>query len=330
MHILILTPRFSPSIGGVEQHLLSVLPYLSKVHTCTVVTELDAQHPAPAQEKTKTALVYRLAYPHKKILGLATIWHWLWKNRQLIAGADVIHIHDVFIWYLPFRFIFPTKRILLTLHGWEGIWPIPLKNRLYKQIAVTLAHKSVAIGSFIEKFYGVKPDIILYGGVSVPSQTTKTHTATVVYVGRLAQDTGLPVFLKALENLPKQSVIFCGDGPLRSRCEELGTVTGFVADPSAYMQSATTIIASGYLTILQALSLKKRVVVAYDNPLKKYYYEDSPFANYISICKNASEISAALVSEKQKAHKALSPQWESAFSWQKVAIEYLHRYKQLM
>jgi len=33
------------------------------------------------------------------------------KNRQLLQNADIIHCHDVFYWYLPFRFLYPHKPV---------------------------------------------------------------------------------------------------------------------------------------------------------------------------------------------------------------------------
>lgn len=146
MKILFITRRCYPQIGGVEKHVGEVAKVLRKKgHTVTIVSEADIQ------------------YPHIKFLGLIFIWLWLFKNRKIIEKADIIHCHDVFIWYLPFRFLYPKKPVFTTFHGWEGIWPIPFKNILLKRLASRLSWGTVAVGHFIEKYYGVKVDKITYG-----------------------------------------------------------------------------------------------------------------------------------------------------------------------
>lgn len=327
MHILIITPRFFPSIGGVENHVAAVLPLIARDHTCTVVTEQTTQN-APAKEKTQWGELVRFAYPHTKIFGLLHIWLWFWHQRKLIQRADIVHIHDVFVWYFPFRFLFFRKPIVLTMHGWEGSWPMPLKNILYKKIAAFFSNSVITVGSFIQKFYGIKSAETIYGGVALSQ--IKAHAtppkSDVIFVGRLAPDTGLLLLLAALKTRQKnlQTILFCGDGPLRSECEKLGKVVGFVPQPEAYMAHATTVFASGYLTILQALALKKQVVVAYDNPLKKSYYADSPFAPYISICDSQEEIQVALRKPKSLEQEHT---WITEYSWEKVAEKYLATYQ---
>lgn len=147
MRILFLARRVWPKIGGVEKHIGELSKVLKKKgHKVKIISEKD------------------INYPNIKILGLLFIWFWFLRNRKLIEEADIIHCHDIFIWYLPFRFIYFKKPVYTTFHGWEGVWPIPLKNILIRRMANRLSSGTIAIGKYIEKFYGIKADIILYGG----------------------------------------------------------------------------------------------------------------------------------------------------------------------
>lgn len=149
MKILFFTRRAWPDIGGVEKHVGEVAKALEKKgHSVRIISERD------------------IKYPHIKFFGLLFIWFWLFRNRNIIEKADVVHCHDVFIWYLPFRFLYPGKPVFTTFHGWEGVWPIPRKNILLKRLAAKLSWGTIAVGHFIEKYYGIKADKIIYGGQS--------------------------------------------------------------------------------------------------------------------------------------------------------------------
>ncbi|HET7098950.1 MAG TPA: glycosyltransferase [Patescibacteria group bacterium] len=148
MNILFLTQHKWPHIGGVEKHVGEVsLSLRKKGHKVTIISSED------------------IKYPHIKFFGLLYIWLWLFNNRKFIKQVDIVHCHDVFIWYLPFRFLYPNKPVFTTLHGWEGVYPIPFKNILLKRIATKLSWGSIAVGNYIGKYYRIKADKITYGGI---------------------------------------------------------------------------------------------------------------------------------------------------------------------
>ena len=135
MKVLFLTHYFYPHIGGVEKHVLEISrDLIAKNHKVTIVTE-RYDDSLSEHEVFENIEIYRFSYPHKRFKGLSEIWKWLWKKRNLIKESDIIHCHDVFIWYLPFRFLFPLKKVFTTFHGWEGVYPIPLINILHKKLA---------------------------------------------------------------------------------------------------------------------------------------------------------------------------------------------------
>ena len=176
MNILSLTHHKWPRVGGVERHIEAI---------CYKLYALGYKTKIISEEDIKP--------PHIKIFGLLYFWYWLFKNRELITRSDLVHIHDVFIWYLPFRFLFPKKKVYITFHGWEGVYPIPLWNILNKKVANCLCNGSIAVGKYIEKYYGIKAKYIIYGGVDIGYRIydlRKKHKDTLVFLGRKDRDTG--------------------------------------------------------------------------------------------------------------------------------------------
>jgi len=278
MRILFLTHYAWPHVGGVERHVCGVTKNL-KLRTNNKITIITEQYDKDLKEtEIKDGVkIIRFKFPHIKYLGLLCIWFWLFKNRSLIKQSDIIHCHDVFIWYLPFRFVYPKKVVYTTFHGWEGIWPIPWKNILYKRIANRLSWGSIAVGRYIEKYYGIKANKIVYGGTDTPRESPFEHSRGargIVWVGRLERDTGLPQFLEWLMvNDQGLRVDFVGDGQLRSECEKYGMVRGFT-DPKPFLKRAKICVPGGYLSYIEAKQADCKIMTFHNNPLKKDYWDE--------------------------------------------------------
>jgi glycosyltransferase involved in cell wall biosynthesis len=260
MRILFLTRRAHPKIGGVERHVEEVRKVLvRRGHKVTIISEKDIKH------------------PHIKFFGLLSIWIWLFKHRSLIEKADVVHCHDVFIWYLPFRFLYLHKKVVTTIHGMEMDNPLYPVSLWQKRLAVRLSNKSVGVGEFLEKYSGAKFDLITYGGITIHRYIViHKERDGVVYVGRLEENTGLLKFLKWLEKNPGFKVDFCGDGPLRAECEKYGVVHGFT-DPEPFYKKAEYCVPGGYLAALEALNSGCRLKLFWDTSVKENYWKLSPF-----------------------------------------------------
>lgn len=274
MKALIITESYLPKIGGVEKHIAGIKPYLEKAGFELKIFDKSA--------------IFKNRFL-KKFFGLLEIWWALFKKIKWISEADVIFIHDVFIYYLPFKFIFPRKKIITTFHGWERIYPIPLKNILYKQIAQKFSHKTISIGAYINKYYHLqnKNNYLSYGAVNLPTIKIDPKTKkknSFLFVGRLEKDTGLAIFLEFLNILIEKKIIFsvkfCGDGPMKKNCLQYGEVLGFV-DIGKFLAKTEFCFAGGYLSILEAMAYQNIVLSAFDNELKKNYLLDSPFAQNI-------------------------------------------------
>ncbi len=317
MKILFITRLFYPHIGGVEKHVYEISKLLKKKgNDITVLTEKydDLLKNSEVIEGVK---IVRFSFPRVKLLGLIFIWSQILRNRKLIREADVIHIHDVFIWYFPFCLLYPKKTVVTTIHGLEWDLPLMKLSIFQKRLAARLSNRTVGVGKFLEKYLYIKFDLLTYGGVSMNQfiDTKKTKVqGSVVYVGRLEENTGILEFIKWLKHSigygvkgKVSKVDFCGDGPLRKECEKYGTVHGF-CDPNPYLKKAEYCVPGGYLAALEALSYGCKLKLFWNNKVKEDYWKMSPFY-------------------KLRGVKLKS--WAKGQTWDKLADEYLDLYNHI-
>ncbi|KKQ91721.1 MAG: Glycosyltransferase, group 1 family protein [Microgenomates group bacterium GW2011_GWC1_39_7b] len=307
MNILFITRLYHPHIGGVEKHVYEVAKSLKrKRNSVTILTE-KYNSGLKDKEITNGIEVVRFSYPHIKFLGLLFIWREIFKNRKLIQEADVVHIHDIFIWYLPFRFLYPKKAVFTTIHGLEWDNPLSKFSIWQKRLVVKLSAGTIGVGKFLEKYLKVKFNKIIYGAATVIHSSVAKEANSIVYVGRLEENTGLCKFLEWLANKPaankavKYEVDFCGDGQLRKECGKYGKVHGFT-DPAPFFKKAKYCVPGGYLAVLEAISYRCKLKLFWNNKVKEDYWKMSPFSD-----KNVK-------------------QWVKSQTWDKLANEYLDLY----
>ncbi len=326
MKILMLTHFFAPRIGGVEKVVEELAKHLEGYEVVIIAEKHDSSL-KDIEKYNKWTHVYRISYPHKKYIGLLSIWWWLFKNRNLILNSDIVHVHDVFIWYLPLRFLFPFKPVYMTFHGWEGIFPIPFTSLVQKKLAYYLSKKTMVVGKHLEKYNRIKADLISYNGTDVPRKQSKKALNSFVYVGRLSTETGLHLVLQILGKIKNIHIEFCGDGELREECEQFGKVHGFVRDVSPFLAKAEYCFAGGILNIQEALAHKCVTLVMYQNQIKEDYFKIAPFAEYIVI-ENSPEKMVDKIQyyqehkEKKKEIIAKGYEWVKGNTWEKLTDQY--------
>ena len=326
MIVLFLTRSFFPNRGGVEEHIKNISFGLMKRGKNVSVITRKSDFALKDNEIYRGIKIRRFFQPEIKFVGLLLTWYWIVKNIGFIKRADVVHIHDVFVWYLPLKILLPRKKVYITFHGWEGTYPIPFLNIVQKRLASNLSKRSLSIGEYISLHYGIRKDALSYGATNIPNRLSLLKES-FIYVGRLEEDTGLKTFLEMFKVNKINNIEFCGDGSLSNECKKYGTVQGFV-DPQLSYAKAKYCFASGYLTILEALSNKCLVYVAYGNPLKRDYYEMAPFSKYIVIGKNSQELLKKFnfyeknpEEAKKKINKGYN--WVKHQTWEKLVDDYL-------
>lgn len=365
MTILFFARLFYPHIGGVETHMLEVGDRLRKKgHKIILVTEKlpDGSH-RNWQKETNSAkmageIESRLAFWDIYHIPVGKyeknkkwqIWWWLWQHRDIMEKADIVHCHDVFFWFLPFRFLYRQKPVFTTFHGYETKFPPEQRAITIRQWSEKLSWGNICVGDFIRKWYGTHPDFVTYGGVDVEevkkyqndtnpvviSDSTKKirkNKITIVFIGRLATDTGILAYDQAIgilnnKNIHEFEFVVIGDGTLKRNLKNVTHIVTSEQNIYPYIKNAHMIFASSYLTILQALVMKKPVIAFYDNPLKEDYLKLSPFARWIAIENSSEKIAKKvlhILNERESIAKTIKEAyfWVNEQTWNAVANLYL-------
>lgn len=343
MNIIFLTRLFYPKIGGVEKHVWELGKKLTeKGHKVIVITEnfsstkLENDY-QPASGKVDGIEIIRIQAGRADWFKKFRIWAALWQLRQLFEKADVIHCHDVFFWYLPFRFIYPSKKVFTTFHGYES-YPIAKKAILMRKISENLSAGNICIGDFIKKWYGTKPTFVSYGGVNndLISDSVKIKKDSAFFFGRLDSQTGIKTYVNAFKiikkKFPKFDFLVVGDGEYKRFIPKIIKVKNFTNNPQIYFKNYNFVFVSRYLSMLEGLVAKKIIIAVYDNPIKEDYLRTSPFANFIYICKNTEEVVEVIESVKNAPWKSASMiekgyNWAIKQTWDEVTKIYLRLWK---
>jgi glycosyltransferase involved in cell wall biosynthesis len=292
MKILFIAPNYLPHIGGVEKHLENLCyEILKDNHNITIlVQKFDKNY--KNYELDNNLEIIRINKNDNKIVRRLNLFNYMIVNIKSILKYDIIHFHDYGTFWLYGLGVYPIlklfgKKIFITFHGWEGAVPLKKSVILKRKLIQKLTTANISVGHFIEKWYGTKADIISYGGVYKAENLSNNQENYVLFVGRLATDTGIFDYIKAWEIVSRNTdleFVICGDGVLRDEIEKYieehriqrVVFKGFVTDVQRYIKDAKIILTAGYLGILEAFSYKKNVIATYDNELKKDYLQMIP------------------------------------------------------
>jgi len=254
----------------------------------------------------------------------------MFKNRKLIEDADLVHAHDVGIWYWPFRVFYFKKPFYMTFHGYEG-YPVSFKSRFIRKISEKISLGNICIGDFMKKWYGTVPTIVSYGAVDrkkYKPDNKEKYPYDAVFLSRLDEQTGILTYIKAVKRLKDFKLLVLGDGKYRKEAEKNAEVEGFVKDTSKYFDKARFAFVSRYLAILEAFAAKKLVFAVYDTPIKKDYLTMAPFGKWIVVQKNSKKLAERINYyrfHKNKAEERINKayNWVKDMTWDKMADNYL-------
>lgn len=335
MSILFFSRLFYPHIGGVEKHVWELSNVLIKKGYKVIIVTEKFRNSLKDKEKLDGIEIYRIPVGRNDWLRKFRIWGEIWKLRNLIKTSNIVHCHDVFFWYLPFRFLYLTKKVFTTFHGYES-FPLKSKDIAMRKIAEKLSMGNICIGHFMKKWYGTKPTYATYGGIKISNFihsarfaarrassgqiSNKIKKESAVFIGRLDEQTGILTYADAVKLIRKKNPYFkfeiIGDGKFRQEIERDFKVLGFQKSPEKYFLKYNFAFVSRYLSILEAMAAKRLVFAAYDNPLKEDYLRMAPFSKYIIIFSSPSELVSKIsfyIDNPKEKEKII----ESAYSWVK-------------
>ena len=358
MKIVFLSPGFYPKVGGVERHVFEVSTRLIRLgHDVTIITESDNfnkshsnyQHSSKLSDnkakisnwvvKSSYYATYSVGnirvisfnFGKKSFFKKFKIWKLLLGQLNEFKNAEIIHFHDVFIWYLPIKLILPFKNIFITFHGYEG-YPLSKKNIFIHKISELLTKGNICVGDFIKKWYGTKSDFVIYGGVDAQASNKKITKSSALFYGRLDDQTGILEYIQAAEKIKKKIPEFkldiIGEGRLKDKISKKFKVSSFIKKPEEKLVNYRYAFVSRYLSILEAMIKKRLVVAHYDNPIKKDYLLMSPFAKYVVMAHDSDEIVNKVLyfysNKKEEENKINSAyKWARNQTWDNVCKVYL-------
>ncbi len=341
MKIVFFSRRFYPDIGGVEKHVYEISKELiKKGHEIIVITESEGFESSYQEIKIK-----RIKNTPDNWFKKFNIWKWIFINISVLNEANIIHIHDVFFWYLPFRFIFPFKKVYVTFHGYEGDGIPKRKAILMHKIAEKLSKGNICVGDYIKKWYGTNPTLVTYGAVDFPKVKHNQHKKKnkVIFLGRLEKETGILEYLKTMKLLHEKNIkltldVF-GDGALRKKAENYSrknnlnvNFMGFVSNASSLIGNYEYVFTSRFLGTLESFVFKRLVFCLYNNEIKKDCFYLSPFKNFIIIQNNPKKLSNQIqnyLNNPEEFDKNIEKayDWVSKMTWKKLSNQYLELWK---
>jgi glycosyltransferase involved in cell wall biosynthesis len=322
MRVVFLTRRYWPVVGGVEKHIYELSRQLTidghEVHIIYATKSIPASSPAPAIH------LHTIPDTHSKL----AIWRSLFPYISLFFRADIIHCHDVFFWYLPFRFLMPFKHVYTTFHGYETTYPLRSGALFMRRLSKLLSTASINVGSFIEKWYGTPAQATIYGAIN--ASTLKAHRSatarskqTITFIGRMTDDIGAPAYIAALTQYTKPFRFFAyGDGPYRNKFTKLGKVMPVADDVPNILSDADTVFASSYLSIIAGLASGAHVIAYANNPLKLDYLSMTPFKQFITICTSIEDIRNALDIRLTTQQRSDQQTFARSLTWENIKDVY--------
>ena len=361
--VIFITPRFYPSIGGVERHTYEITKRLIKKGSkVKIVTELDpkihninfSDYQSRVQSDTysikmkkpvksscfdtfevENIPVVAFRFGNSGIFKKFNIWYQMIKNRKLFKQADIIHCHDVFIWYLPLRFLYPRKKVFVTFHGYES-YPISKKAIAIRKISELLTNGNICVGDFIKKWYKTKTKFVIYGAVNIPSVTKLILKPSALFFGRLDEQTGILEYVKGFNLIRKTNPGFkldvIGEGRFRDRIDPGIKVFPATIGAPSYLSNYRYAFVSRYLSALESIAAKKLTFAIYDNPLKKDYFAMGPLKDFVVLVASPSQLEKKVKyylshpkEEKEIVDKAYD--WVKNQTWEKITNTYLELWK---
>jgi glycosyltransferase involved in cell wall biosynthesis len=333
--VLFITKYFYPHIGGVEKHVFEISKELIKKGIeVTIITEKFDLHLDNFTIKDNIRII-RISYPKIKMSVIFIIWLKIFSLFREFINVNVVHIHDVFVWFIPLKIFFPKKPVYITFHGYED-YPITIKYRLIRLLSEKLCDGNICIGRFIKKWYGIKPNIIRYGAVDIKKYENNKRMSNYkydsIFVGRLDVHTGINFYIKTYEVLNKTdffSLLVVGKN---SNCIKQYKNIKFVGEKNnveKYFQESRIAFVSRYLSIFEAFASKKLVFAVYDNPVKEDYLKMTPFSKLMIICNSPAELIYKInyyKNNQQEATEIVNNAyfWVKNKSWEKLSKDYLY------
>lgn len=279
MRIVFFTHRFHPDVGGVQLSVeATARAFVAAGHEVHIVTE------TPGGETHEGLIVHRLLVPRMRPVTRLLRWRVLARLLPLFRASDVLHFHDygTFVdWFLPLRPLCSGPVYAMTFHGFDA-WPLQVRHLVQRDIAARMMDVTFAVGRYVGLLHPHRVDRVFAGAPlrsTFPPVPTQLH---VLFVGRLADDTGLAPVLDALARASRvrgvtTPVTLVGEaspGWSVERRQWHGLALRHhppTRDIDPQLAEASVLIATGFLALFDAFASGRCVIVPALTDIKRAY-----------------------------------------------------------
>jgi glycogen synthase len=361
LRVLMVTPRFPPYVGGVEQHVYEVSRRLTSSGCRVSVLTTDLTGEMPALEEVGGVTIRRVrAWPRRGDYYFAPGIY-----RAIIAGRsdwDVVHVQSYHTFVAPLAML-AARRVglpyVLTFHGGGHSSRVrQLLRRLQWGMLGPLvrdAARLVAVAGFEIDLYGAAHHVprerfeLIPNGVDVSFRppAAPPRGALIASVGRLERYKGHQRILAALPAIlrrrPDARLWIAGRGPyertLRKQAAALGVAdrVEIRAIPAAERdrmaselgRAALVVLLSEYethpLAILEAVALGRPALVADTSGLSEL--AERGLAVAIPLDSEPGEVAAAVLEQLESPHP---PSAVPLPGWDDCALSLLRLYERVL
>jgi glycosyltransferase involved in cell wall biosynthesis len=361
LRLLMVTPRYLPEMGGVENHVYQVATRLVQAGVQVTVLTTDRDGNLPSDEMGSGVRIKRVhAYPAQGDLYFAP---GLYKYIQQ-SKPDLVHIQSYHTLVAPLAMLAARRAklpYLLTFHG--GGHSSKLRNAIRgSQLALLrplLAHaeRLVTLAHFEEKYYNEKLHLpverfaLIPNGADLPKLTDKVgqkrNGTLIASVGRLERYKGHQRIIAALPAIitqkPDVLLWIAGKGPyeptLRSLARKLGVGdhVRFQAIPPEDREKMAQELASASLVvllseyethpiaILEALALGRPALVADTSGLSELC--EQGLATGIPLNSTSTQVASAVL---EQLRSPMIPEMIDLPSWDDCAEGLLNLYTEIV
>ncbi len=357
LRVLMVTPRYFPHMGGVENHVYQVARRLAHAGTEVTVLTTDPTQQLKAEEEMAGVRIRRVrAWPAERDFYFAP------QIAQIIrqGGWDLVHLQSYHTLVAPMAMYAAWRaRIpyIVTFHGgghsqdWRNHMR-GLQQRLLRPLLAG-AQRLVAVANFEVNYYGRRLGLTPERFVLIPNgcdlapsnlPAATTPGTLLMSVGRLERYKGHHRMIAAmpyiLAHYPDARLRIVGEGPYKGelimQAEQLGLadrieIGGIPATDRSQM--AATLASASLVTLLsnyethpiaalEALALKRPVLVADTSGLREL--AERGLARAVPLTSTPQAIAAAVV---EQLHQPLIPANLELPTWDDCARELLLLYR---
>jgi glycosyltransferase involved in cell wall biosynthesis len=360
LRILMVTPRYLPEMGGVENHVYQVAGRLAQAGVQVTVLTTDREGNLPACELMNSVRIKRVrAWPAQGDYYFAPgIYKYIQQSRP-----DLVHIQSYHTLVAPLAMLAARRAklpYLLTFHG--GGHSFKLRNAVRgTQLALlrpllTHAERLVTLAHFEEAYYTDKLHLsaecfaLIPNGADLPklvdNSGPKNNGTLIASVGRLERYKGHQRIIAALPAILKEKpdvrLWVAGKGPYESTLRSLAIKLGVEdrvqfrtippedrAEMARGLASASLVVLlSEYEThpiaILEALALGRPALVADTSGLSELC--EQGLARAIPLDSTPDQVAAAVI---EQLRRPLIPKKIDLPSWDDCAERLLNLYNEI-